>query len=239
MKRLVSILTIFSMICGAVGFSACNTNDSKLNIEQPTQSASNDEIYPAQNLNSTEDSDNVNGKRFSLTLEGFVEKYNNIQNSLGNDEKLSVGVWKKNGEAVNDNNGVKIQYYYYDDKDINYTATVEVESQKLLNIGCGTTTSKFMAQEDNAENGNQTIKKAAIMAEAACQFPSGSEEFLQNIFYRITTESSDSIWYQGFVFSLSTKEDKNDSKNNVLLFRVFPIKDELKEEWNLSEYGSN
>ena len=133
----------------------------------------------------------------------------------------------------------EIQYYYYDDKDINYTATVEVESQKLLNIGCGTTTSKFMAQEDNAENGNQTIKKAAIMAEAACQFPSGSEEFLQNIFYRITTESSDSIWYQGFVFSLSTKEDKNDSKNNVLLFRVFPIKDELKEEWNLSEYGSN
>ena len=105
MKRLVSILTIFSMICGAVGFSACNTNDSKLNIEQPTQSASNDEIYPAQNLNSTEDSDNVNGKRFSLTLEGFVEKYNNIQNSLGNDEKLSVGGWKKNGEAVNDNNG--------------------------------------------------------------------------------------------------------------------------------------
>lgn len=239
MKRLVSILTIFSMICGAVVFSACNTNDSKLNIEQPTQSASNDEIYPAQNLNSTEDSDNVNGKRFSLTLEGFVEKYNNIQNSLGNDEKLSIGGWKKNGEAVNDNNGVKIQYYYYDDKDINYTATVEVESQKLLNIGCGTTTSKFMVQEDNAENGNQTIKKAAIMAEAACQFPSGSEEFLQNIFYRITTESSDSIWYQGFVFSLSTKEDKNDSKNNVLLFRVFPIKDELKEEWNLSEYGSN
>ncbi len=77
------------------------------------------------------------------------------------------------------------------------------------------------------------------MAEAACQFPSGSEEFLQNIFYRITTEGSDSVWYQGFVFSLSTKEDKNDSKNNVLLFRVFPIKDELKEEWNLSEYGSN
>ncbi len=239
MKKLVTISIILSMICGAVAFSACNTKDNKLNIERQTQSASNDEIYPAQNLNSTEDSDNVNGKRFTLTLEDFVEKYNNIQNSLGNDEKLKVSGWKKNGEASNDNNGVKIQYYYYDDKDINYTATVEVESQKILNVGCGTTTSKFMIQENNADDDNETIKKAAIMAEAVCQFPSGSEEFLQNIFYKITTESSDSIWYQGFVFSLSTKEDKNDSKNNVLLFRVFPIEDELKEEWNLSEYGNN
>lgn len=68
MKKLVTISIILSMICGAVAFSACNTKDNKLNIERQTQSASNDEIYPAQNLNSTEDSDNVNGKDLLLHL---------------------------------------------------------------------------------------------------------------------------------------------------------------------------
>ena len=58
---------------------------------------------------------------------------------------------------------------------------------------------------------------------------------LQDIFYRTTTES-DTLWYDGYVFNLSTKEDRNDSKNNVMLFRVFPVTDELKEEWKLTEY---
>ena len=51
--------------------------------------------------------------------------------------------WKKNGQVTKDNKGVKIQYYYYDDENINFTATIEDDSEKLVNIGCGTTVKRF------------------------------------------------------------------------------------------------
>ena len=38
------------------------------------------------------------------------------------------------------------------------------------------------------------------------------------------------------MFNLSTREDKNDRINNVMLFRVFPISEELRKEWKLQEY---
>ena len=68
------------------------------------------------------------------------------------------------------------------------------------------------------------------------RFPAESAGTLQDIFYRTTTGSDDSLWYSGYVFSLSTKKDEKDSKNNIMLFRVFPVTEELKTEWNLKEY---
>ena len=55
-------------------------------------------------------------------------------------------------------------------------------------------------------------------------------------FYQLATGSEDSLWYEGFVFTLSTKDNKEDSKNGIMLFRVFPISTDLKKEWKLTEY---
>ena len=84
---------------------------------------------------------------------------------------------------------------------------------------------------------NIILGKAALMAEIACGFEEGSETVLQDIFFKTTTESDDSLWYKGYVFNMSTKEDDNDSKNNIMLFRVFPVTDSLKNEWKLKEYS--
>lgn len=197
-----------------------------------------DEIYPAQNLSSVEKSENVNGMRFTLTLEEFSEKFNKIKRSLGESDLINVDDWKLNGDPSADENHVALRYYYYNSDSYNLTATVEDESKMLVNVGLGTTISSFMSDEGNAETSNKTLENAAIMAEAACQFPIGSESFLQNVFYRIATDSVDSVWYQGFVFSLSTQESKTDSKSSIMLFRVFPVSDELKDEWELEEYGN-
>ena len=40
------------------------------------------------------------------------------------------------------------------------------------------------------------------------------------------------------MFSLSKKTDDEDNKNNMMLFRVFPVTEKLKDEWKLKEYDS-
>ncbi len=236
-KKLIS-LVLSGLILAATALTACGKSEDKVEFTQSTKEASVDEILPAKNETAVEESTNVNGMRFCLTLAQFTEKYNQIKAQLGETDLLNFDNWQKNGDETTDENHTKIQYYYYNESDTNFTATVEVDSNKLLNVGCGTTTSRFMEQEGEFDQSNKTLEKTAIMAEAVCQFPIGSEEFLKNVFSQTTTNSSGSVWYQGFVFSLSTKADKSDSKNNIMLFRVFPVADELQAEWKLDEYGA-
>ena len=48
----------------------------------------------------------------------------------------------------------------------------------------------------------------------------------------------DELWYNGNVYALSTNEDKADSERSTMLFRTFPISDEVKENWGIDEYES-
>ena len=216
--------------------SACSDSKMNISVEQPENISTGDEIFPAQNKNSIEKSSNTNGMRFTYTLAEFTEKYNEITKTTGGSDLLNFKKWKKQGEITSDVNGVKIQYYIYNENNINFTASVEVESEKIVNIGCGTTMGNFIKMEENISNSDIILRKTAIMAQAVCQFPTGSTDVLQDIFYRATNESIDSLWYQGFVFTLSTQNDKSNSENSIMLFRVFPITDELKDEWNILDY---
>lgn len=233
MKNFLSYL----IVCTVILFTGCSQTEIELNnIIEPEKISTGDEIYPAQNVNSVEESDNVNGQRFALTLNEFTIKYNEIIRSTGFDETLNPEKWKTKGSSQTDSNGVEIQYYYYDAENINFTATVEVYSAKILNIGCGTTMGYFVAQNDDVNNSDIILKKCAIMAQAVCQFPDGSLDLLQDIFYRTTFENADSLWYQGFIFSLDTQENKSDSSNNIMLMRVFPVSDDIRKEWEIPDY---
>lgn len=232
MKKISLILIICTLffLCG------CNDNNNSIDVEQPEKIATGDQIFSAKNENAVEESDNVNGMRFTLTLSEFTEKYNEIARRTDGIIAINKEKWKVNGEAKTDTNGVEIRYYYYDETDTNFTATVEVQTGKIMNIGCGTTMSNFVAQDENSNNSDKILKKSAIMAAAVCQFPTDSLDVLQDIFYRTTFESSSSFWYQGFIFTLSTQENKSDSEKSVMLLRVFPVKDELKDEWKVTDY---
>jgi len=220
--------------------SACGEKDASeeiKKIEKPKTAATQDEPDIAAKSDAVEISPNVNGVRFNMTLLQFTQQYNEAKQRRGEGEEIiNYNNWRKNGEPSMDENNVPVQYWYYDDADVSFTATVEINTQKLLNIGCGTTMNRFMSMTDDEKNSDIIIGKAALMAQIACVFPGDSEPVLQDIFYRTTTENNDTLWYSGFVFHLSTKQDKSDSKNNTMLFRVFPITDELKEEWKLVAY---
>ncbi len=234
MRKNVIILSL--LISVSMLFSACSKSESTIEIEQPNRVSTGDEIYPAKNASAVEKSGNVNGMRYTSTLKDFTQKYNEITKATGGTEFLFLNGWKENGDTTFDTNGIEIQYYYYNEENTNFTATVESETGKIVNIGCGTTMNNFVAQENNINNSDVILRKSAVMAAAVCGFPSSSIDVLQNIFYRTTFENAESLSYQGSIFSLSTQNDDSNSENSLMLLRVFPVTDELKEEWDVPDY---
>ncbi|MBQ1309499.1 MAG: hypothetical protein IIY54_07310 [Ruminococcus sp.] len=226
MKRLfrpaIVLLTAAMLLC----LSACAK-------PQDSQAATADEA-----IHAVEESDNVNGMRFDMTLLQFSQEFNKGKSADETASMMDIRKWQMNGKPETDENGVQVQYWYYEAGDISFTATVEVQSDKLMNVGCGTTMSHFMGMTNNQNNSDEVLDQAAQMAAAVCGLPADKTKTVRDIFYRTTTGSDDTYWYQGFVFSLSKKTDDEDNKNNMMLFRVFPVTEKLRDEWKLKEYDS-
>lgn len=237
-KHAIRITAVFLAIVTVlliVFISSCNNRSKK--TDEDIKDATFDEIVESVRDDAIENSDNVNGARFNSTLLDFTQRYNEAKKSRGeNTDLIMEGKWKKNGDESSDDNGVKIQYYYYDEENTNFTATVEVESQKLLNIGFGTTMSYYMGQTDEINNSELALEKAALMAQAVCHYKNDSTDVLKEVFRQTTADENGTLWFQQCVYKLDTQQDKKDSKNDIMLFRVFPISDRLKAEWKLKEY---
>lgn len=198
--------------------------------------ATSDEGKMVPKSTAVENSPNVNGKRFNMTLTQFSDAYNAEKSRRKEKDMITVNKWQKSGKTEKDDNGVEVQYWHYNEKDLTFTASVEVLTDKIINIGCGTAVSTFMGMDGTQSNSDAILDKAALMAEIVCGFRRGYEDELHDIFYHTTTDKEDTLWFRGYVFNRSTKEDAADKKNNIMLFRVFPVTDELKKEWNLKEY---
>ena len=175
MKRYIGVFLTLITAAAVILFSACSSNekDNQLkNIERPDTAATGDEAVDATAAtDAAELSENVNGVRFNLSLHGFTQKYNSIIKGKPDAVLLKDAKWKKAGDAATDDNDVKIQYWYYDDENVSFTATEELASGKLVNIGVGTTMSKFMGMTDDENNSDRILEQAAWMAEAACGLP--------------------------------------------------------------------
>lgn len=236
MKKLKGITALLLSALFVLSLAACSKDSVKLNIDQPKSISTMEDGEEAPVSDAIEASENVNGKRFALTLHEFTVRYNTAKKLVKDTDLIMEGNWREMGDPETDNKGVDFQYYYYDDHNVNITATEEIESGKLMNVGVGTTMSHFMAEESGENNSDEILRKAALMADAVCCFGSDKIDTLQDIFYQIATGPEDSLWYEGFVFSLSTKENKTDSKNGIMLFRVFPVTEDLRKEWRLTDY---
>ena len=236
MKKIKGITALVLSALFVLSLAACSKDSVKLNIDQPKSISTMEDGEEAPVSDAIEASDNVNGKRFAITLHEFSVRYNTAKKLVKDTDLIMEGNWREMGDPETDNKGVDFQYYYYDDHNVNITATEEIESGKLMNVGVGTTMSHFMAEESGENNSDEILRKAALMADAACCFGSDKIDTLQDIFYQIATGPEDSLWYEGFVFTLSTKENKSDSKNGIMLFRVFPVTEDLRKEWRLTDY---
>ena len=232
MKKLLLIALAGLMVI----FAGCEKKEADIAVDKPNVVSTNDQIYPAKNERAVEESPNVNGLRFTQTLKEFTDLYNSKTLANGLSTTIEYSKWKKTKDGQQDLHGVEIEYYNYDDSGISLTATVEAQSQKLVNVGLGTTMSYFVGSTDNKPNSDQILLRSAILAESACQFPLGSTDVMQSIFYHLAVDKVESLWYQGYIFTLDTKEDNSNVKNSIMLFRVFPVKDDLKNEWKIQDY---
>lgn len=227
MKLFKTAAALLLVICLLGSLAACQT-------AKPGTATGDSAAATADEANAAETSKNINGMRFNLTLREFTERFNAVKKQTGDTDFLTVNNWEITGAVKTDSNGVKIDYWHYDEPDISYTASMETATMKIMNIGCGTTKGNF----DKADVRDTLIAKAAFMAQIACGFSADSQKTLQKI-YAQAVEYKGSLWYKGYVFDFSTDEENGGEDNSIVLFRVFPITDELKKEWNLTEYQEN
>ena len=229
-----SFLLVVSVIL-CLSLLGCGESKTKNDeIIQETTVSTTEVAYEFTNP-AVEPCDNVNLMRYTMTLDSFTAKYNEIMNDLGGTEFLNPSRWKKTGDTEKDTKGVEFNYYYYNAANLNFTASVEKESKKIINIGCGTAMSVFISQ-DASDSDNIVLNKSAIMAAAICGYSADKTELLADIFRTITFEQIDSLWYEGNIFTLSTDEDKENSDNNIMLFRVFPTTNSQRTAWNIKDY---
>lgn len=228
----VLILSLLSIM------TACDSSKKLLtNVDIPKNISTEDEINPTQSADAVSDSKNVNGRIYNVTLLEFADNYNSIMMDTGGTDYIYKENWQKKGDVQRDANGVEYELYYYDHDIFTITVSVEVESGLVMNVGCGTTMSTFVKfDEQDNPNSDKILFVSAVMAASAAGFGQNSLNVLQDIFYRTTFDEVNELWYKGNVFSLTTKNDKNNSENDTMLLRVFPVTDELKNEWKILSY---
>ena len=218
MKKSLVLIVAAILMLSLFGCSDKKNADVSGVVDAPDKFSTLDEAKVTENPNIRKESENVNGMCYAITLEEFTYNYN---------EMLK--------EAAN---GTEYQYYYYDADKISFTASVETKTNYIMNIGLGTTMSNFVSIENEKNNSDTILMKSAVMAAAVSGMGINKVDTIQDIFYLTTFENTNELWYNGNVYALSTNEDKADSERSTMLFRTFPISDEVKENWGIDEYES-
>lgn len=236
-KSLVLIVTAMLML---TLFGCSDNNKSEISgvVDAPDKISTLDEAKISKNPNIRQKSENVNGMCYAITLEEFTHNYNEMLKEAGNLDMINPKGWKMLGSPQKDANGTEYQYYYYDADKINFTASVETKTNYIMNIGLGTTMSNFVSIENEKNNSDTILMKSAVMAVAVSGMGIDEVDTIQDIFYRTTFENTNELWYNGNVYALSMNEDKADSERSTMLFRTFPISEDVKENWGIDEYES-
>ncbi len=233
MKKFIPILLAIVLL---FSLSAC---ESEKKVIVKGNLASLDEAFSYTKENAQEDSTNVNGKRYTINIENFTNRYNEIMFRSGGQDFIDVADWKRLGDVMKDANGVQYYCYYcYIDK-IELTVAVETKSHKIMNIGCGTTMSNYVSIIDGEEKySDKVLMVAAAMAAAVGGYTSDDVELFEEIFNKTTFENKSSLVYENNIFNLTTgkKEENND---RTMLFRYFPVTNEHISEWNIPNYSDD
>ncbi|MGN0487898.1 MAG: hypothetical protein ACI4HO_01400 [Ruminococcus sp.] len=228
MKKLICVVlivfTIFSL-------SSCTENNSSVN------GATEDEAnYPQPVEENFTESENSTGMRYDMTLWDYTTAFNLMYSDLGGGatEGISFSDWVLMEENQKDDNGVKYNYYYYNNGHIVLTATVETESEQVMNLGCGTTVERFT---ESSSNQQEVLTICGIMAAVSGGYESDAVTFFDNLFVDTINSEDNCFWYNDSIYLLSTEKGK-DNKESTMLFRTMPASEEIRNKWNIQDYVS-
>ena len=234
MKRIFCILIAILLV---LSLCACIKETATKGI---MTDSSADEVpltvkYPAPTNLTYEDSDNNLGARYVFTLEEFNTMLNTACENLGTtdvDQYFDYSNWQVMSDNLTDNNGIKYSSYYYATDTLTITAAVENESGKVMNLGCGTSYDEF-ANAD-ADYQYTVMLTSAIIAMVAGGYTENDIEFLYCIFFDSAKFNEQFIYHNNiYMMNISKSEGEEGS---ALLFMTSPCKDEIKSEWELTDY---
>ncbi len=192
--------------------------------------------YPVPSKLTYEDSTNKLGARYVFTLQEYNTMLNDACKNFGEGENANYfdfNNWKAMSDNLTDDNGVMYESYCYATDMLTITAAVEKESQKVMQISCGAPYKQF---EDGTEDFQyNVILTTAILAMVAGGYEQEDLTFLYSIFYDSAKEKQGFYYHSNFYMVDYSKGTEDDI--SVVLFMTSPCKDEIKTEWNLTDYA--
>ncbi len=235
MKRFICIvLVLVSMLT----ITACNKQSGTKNIMSDDGSAVQevDSVsLPVANTLTYEESSNNLGARYTFTLKEFNTMLNEACEDMGVEEGESFDYdnWSVMSKDLEDDNGIVYSSYYYATDTLTITAAVENESKKVMNLGCGTTYEEFV--EADADYQYTVMLTAAIISMVAGGYTDSDLEFLYYIFFD-SAKYDEQFFYNNSVYMMNLSKAEG-VEGSVVLFMTSPCKDEIKDEWNLTDYS--
>lgn len=102
---------------------------------------------------------------------------------------------------------------------------VESRSHKIMNVGCGTTMSKYVSIDGEHQYSERILNMSAVMAAAVGGYTSDDVELFEKIFNETTFENKSSLAYENNIFNLTTgKKVKKTKITTVQCFSgIFPL----------------
>lgn len=215
----VLILSLNLISCG----NATQTGDTQKDVEYPLPV---EKIYTESN--------SLTELSYDMTLWDYTLAFNSMYMSLGGGslEGIELKDWVLTEKAKKDENGVVYDCYYYNNGKIVLTATVETDTEMVLNLGCGTTMAQFTSDHSLRL---EILTVCGIMAAVAGGYDSNAVTFFDNLFVDTIDSDDHCFWYEKGIYLLSY-EERESVDESTLLFRTMPASANIRDKWNLKDY---
>ena len=234
MKRIICLILVMLL---AVSLCACNKETAKKSI---MTDSSKDQValtvkYPVPSTLTYEDSESNLGARYVFTLSEFNDMLNLACSELSTSadtQYFDINNWKVMSDNLTDDNGIKYSSYYYNTDTLTITASLENESGKIMNLGCGTSYEEFASADEDYQY--TVMLTSAIIAMVAGGYTQGDIEFLYCMFFD-SAKYNEQFFYHNNVYMMNISKTEGE-EGSALLFMTSPCKDEIKTEWKLTDY---
>ena len=212
-KTQIFRLTVVLIMLFALILTGCQSDETQSKKKSPTPSEK-----------TIERSENSFGARYNYTL-------GEISNAIAEDAgsmnlELKNADWKTISAGLVDDNGVNYSSYCNREGKVTFTAAVEDESGKVMNIGCGCQTSQL----DNTAYRSSFVRLAATIAVNAGGYDKNDLGYFMLLFKALLNDSNDTLYYEGSLYFKSV-----DNETTVLM--VAPCDDKYLSEHEYAVYN--
>lgn len=233
MKKFICVILVVLFV---FSLTACNKETANKSImSDSTADEASTVRYPVPVTLTYEESENNLGARYTFTLKEFNNMLNSACKNLGTsevEEFFDFSNWCVMSDNLTDDNGIKYSSYYYATDTLTISAAVENESGKVMNLGCGTSYEDFAKAQ--ADYQYTVMLTSAIIAMVAGGYTEKDLEFLYCIYFD-SAKNNEKFYYHNGVYMMNISKSM-DEEGSALLFMTSPCQEDIKGEWELTDY---